>query len=432
MPTLTPRQAEFLAKPERFKAFIGGFGSGKTWTGCSSLCKTAWEHPGAMLGYFGPTHSHTRDIFYPTMEEVSLDWGLDCQVFPSNREVILSFDGKPRAVVICRSMDRPEAIVGFKLARAVVDEIDTMPPQKALTAWRKIIARLRQNIPGLENGADVTTTPEGFGFAYQTFEKNVRGSAELQKMYSLTRCSTYDNEANLPPGYISSMLATYPENLIDAYLHGNFVNLTQGSVYREFDRKLNASTETIQTNDVLFIGMDFNVGKMAAVVHVKREGNPHAVDEIINAYDTPDIIRVIKEKYWQYIDGQYRKTHEIRVYPDSSGGSRKSVEASTTDIQLLRSAGFSVIAPAANPPVKDRVNATNALICNSLGVRRLKVNTDKCPTFADNLEQQAYNERGEPDKQNNMDHTNDAAGYFYHYDYPMLRPVTRLNIGVAM
>ncbi len=39
--------------------------------------------------------------------------------------------------------------------------------------------------------------------------------------------------------------------------------------------------------------MDFNVGKMAAVVHVKRLGLPHAVDEIVNGYDTPDMIRQI-------------------------------------------------------------------------------------------------------------------------------------------
>jgi hypothetical protein len=171
---------------------------------------------------------------------------------------------------------------------------------------------------------------------------------------------------------------------------------------------------------------------MAAIVHIKREGIPHAVGEIINAYDTKDMIRLIKERYWQYLDGEYQKTHEIRVYPDSSGGSRKSVDASITDIQLLKAAGFIVSAPAANPPVKDRVNSTNALICNSEGLRRLFVNVDECPTFAENLEQQAYTERGEPDKSSDMDHTNDAAGYFYHRDYPLRRPVTKLNMRVAM
>lgn len=432
MPTLTPHQAEFINLPQRFRGLVSGFGGGKTWAGCASICKTAWEHPGAVQGYFGPTHSHTKDIFFPTISEVAEDWGLDCQVFTGNREVTLSRNGKVRSVIMCRSMDRPDSIVGFKLARAVVDEIDTMPMAKATNAWRKIIARLRQHVPGLENGADVTTTPEGFGFAYQTFEKAIRENPALKKQYSLTRCSTYDNEANLPPGYIDSLVDSYPENLIDAYLWGKFVNLTQGSVYRQFDRKLNGSQETIQPGEVLFIGLDFNVGKMAAITHVKRDGMPHAVDEIINAYDTPDMIRQIKERYWTWMDGHYQETHQVRVYPDSSGGSRKTVEASTTDIQLLKAAGFRVSAPAANPPVKDRINSFNAMICNSKGDRKYRVNVDKCPTLADNLEQQAYNANGEPDKTNDTDHSNDAAGYFVHREYPLTRPASRIKLGVAM
>jgi hypothetical protein len=432
LPTLTPRQAEFIARDERFRLLVAGFGSGKTWGGCASICKTAWEFPGADQGYFGPTHGHTRDIFYPTIEEVAADWGLDCTISPGNREVALSHAGKVRSVIRCRSMDRPDSIIGFKIARGVVDEIDTMPSIKATAAWRKIIARLRQDIPGLVNGADVTTTPEGFGFAYQTFEKAPRENPALRDLYSLTRCSTYENEGNLPPGYIESLKASYPANLIEAYLYGKFINLTQGSVYHEYDREKNASGESIQEGDVLYIGMDFNVGKMASIAHVKRAGEPHAVDEIINAFDTPDMIRLIKERYWRYIDGVYRKTHEIRVYPDSTGGSRKSAHAGTTDIQLLRDAGFIVSAPKGNPPVRDRVNAVNALIRNSEGLRRYRVNVDKCPTLAEKLEQQAYNDQGEPDKKNDVDHAPDAAGYFIHREYPLRRPATRINIGVAM
>src|SRR5690554_7216264 len=53
---------------------------------------------------------------------------------------------------------------------------------------------------------------------------------------------------------------------------------------------------TMKPGEPLYIGMDFNVGKMAAVVHVKRDGLPRAVDEIIDGYDTPDMIRRIKER----------------------------------------------------------------------------------------------------------------------------------------
>jgi hypothetical protein len=54
---------------------------------------------------------------------------------------------------------------------------------------------------------------------------------------------------------------------------------------------------------------------------------------------------------------------------------------------LLRAAGFIVVAPQSNPPVKDRINAMNAMFCNAQGERRYLVNAEACPTYADHLEQ---------------------------------------------
>ena len=169
--------------------------------------------------------------------------------------------------------------------------------------------------------------------------------------------------------------------------------------------------------------MDFNVGRMCAVVYVQRNGKPHAVDEFINAYDTPEMIRLIKQKYWREISmGEYQKLNEIYVYPDSTGKNRKSVGASETDISILKDAGFTVHAKTKNPPVKDRVNAMNAALCNSKGERTLFINTKLCPHYTEKLEQQVYNERGEPDKDGTED-VNDAGGYYIAYEYPIIKPL---------
>jgi hypothetical protein len=87
------------------------------------------------------------------------------------------------------------------------------------------------------------------------------------------------NAHNLPPDYIPSLRDTYPAHLLAAYLEGEFVNLTTGSVYAEFDRRLNRLAELILPKEPLHVGMDFNVGKMAAIMHVLRDGEPHAVAE---------------------------------------------------------------------------------------------------------------------------------------------------------
>lgn len=340
MPTLNVPQAKFLALPHKFCGFVAGFGSGKTWVGCSGLAQHAWEWPRINAGYFAPTYAQIRDIFYPTMEEVAFDWGLRTRINQANHEVHLFSGSAYRTTIICRSMEKPQTIVGFKVGRSLVDELDVLSLVKAQQAWRKIIARMRYKVDGLRNRVDVTTTPEGFKFVFQQFVKQLREKPHLQDLYGLVQASTYDNEANLPDDYIDSLMESYPPQLIAAYLRGQFVNLTSGTIYTAYDRKLNGSQETIQPGEALFIGMDFNVGKMAAVVHVKRLGLPHAVDEIVNGYDTPDMIRQIKERFWLYADGDYRPTRQIRIYPDASGDSRKSVRASETDIALLKQAGF--------------------------------------------------------------------------------------------
>lgn len=426
-PRLNVPQARFLALPHKFKAFVAGFGSGKTWVGCAGLGKHAYEFPGVAAGYFAPTFGQIRDIFYPTIDECLFYWGLTCSVRIGNHEVDIYRGRTYMGTVLCRSMDDPGSIVGFKIGKALVDEIDVMSKDKAALNFRKIIARMRYVREGLPNGVDFTTTPEGFKFVHAQFVAQVRSNPALAAQYGLVQASTYDNEANLPSDYIPSLLSAYPRELIEAYINGQFVNLQTGTVYASYNREANRCADTVQPGEPLFIGMDFNVGKMAAIVHVKRQGNPCAVDEIVNGYDTPDMIRKIKERYWRYEGGNYSSTCQIRIYPDASGDSRKSVNASKTDLALLREAGFTVCAPAANPPVKDRVNAMNGAFCNAQGERRYKVNPDTCPTYADALEQQAWASSGEPDKSAGHDHPNDAAGYFIHHDYPIIRRTARVQ-----
>jgi len=429
-PTLNVPQARYLSLPHKFRAYVAGYGAGKTWAGCASLAQHIYQHPRVPVGYFAPTYSQIRDIFYPTVEEALFDWGLTTKVRVGNHEVDAYRGRKYMGTTLCRSMDDPGAIVGFKIGKGLVDEIDVLARDKAAFAWRKILARMRFKAPGLRNSIDVTTTPEGFRFVHEQFVKQVRTNPGLASMYGMVQASTYDNAANLPEDYIPSLLQSYPPNLIAAYINGQFVNLQTGTVYAAYSRAANACDDAEREGETLYIGMDFNVGKMCAITHVKREGLPRAVDEITGGFDTPDMVRRLKERYWKHDGQDYRPTRQIRVYPDASGGSRKSVNASETDLALLRQAGFLVIAPAANPPVKDRINSMNGMFCNAKGERRYLVNAARCPTYADALEQQAWAPNGEPDKTGDHDHPNDAAGYFIHNDFPITsRAMQRTTLG---
>lgn len=414
MPTLNVPQSRFLAMESKYRAFVAGFGSGKTWVGCAGLCSHAWEWPKINAGYFAPSFPQIRDIFYPTIEEVAHDWGLRVEIMEANKEVHFYSGRQYRTTVICRSMERPQTIVGFKIGHALVDELDVMQATKAEQAWRKIIARMRYNADGLKNGVDVTTTPEGFKFTYQQFVKAVRDKPQLAEMYGLVQASTYDNAKNLPPDYITSLYESYPRQLIDAYLRGQFVNLTSGAVYPDFDRKLNHSDAELQEGEPVLIGLDFNRLHMAAVVYVLRDGWPVAVGEVTDGRDTPYMARLFKERYKD-------KGHAVQVFPDASGGNSSSKNASESDLSILREHGLTVRVNPTNPAVADRINAVNALICNGEGVRRYKVNTNRCPKLTEALEQQAYDKNGQPDKTSGVDHVLDGAGYPIAYQWPIVK-----------
>jgi hypothetical protein len=420
MPSLNVPQAQFLSMEHKFRAYVAGFGSGKTWVGCGGLMQHFWEYPRINAGYFAPSYPQIRDIFYPTVEEVAADWGLSVRINESNKEVHVFEGRKSRGTIICRSMERPDTIVGFKIGKALCDELDIMKAEKAQQAWRKIIARMRYKVDNLKNGVDVTTTPEGFRFVHSQFVKQLSEKPALGGMYGLIQASTYDNEANLPADYIDSLFQSYPPQLIDAYLRGQFCNLTSGSVYPNFDRKLNHNDAEIKPGEPLHIGMDFNVLRMAAVVYVVRDGNPIAVDELVDVRDTPDMARLIGERWRD-------NGHAITIYPDASGQNTSSKKASESDISILKQAKFTINVGSTNPAVKDRVLSTNAMLLNGQGERRMKVNTRRCPKFTEGLEQQAYDERGEPDKSSGVDHVNDAGTYPIVRMYPIVKRQTTVR-----
>ena len=413
-PTLNIPQSQFLQLPHKFRAYVAGFGSGKTWVGCSGICAHFWQWPGINQGYFAPTYPQIRDIFYPTMEEVAETMGLRVEINESNKELHFYEGRRYRGTTICRSMEKPHTIVGFKIGNALIDELDVMKADKATIAWRKIIARMRYNEPGLRNGIDVTTTPEGFKFVYQQFVKAVREKPALACMYGLIQASTYDNAKNLPDDYIESLRESYPPQLIEAYLNGQFVNLASGSVYPNFDRRLNHSGEVEAESEPLHVGLDFNVLNMTATINVIRDDLPITVGELTQVRDTPTMAQMLKERFKD-------KGHQVIVYPDASGQNTSSKNAAESDLSILKQKGFTIRVDTRNPAVRDRVNAVNAMILNDKGERRWKVNTDRCPVLTEALEQQAYDKNGEPDKTTGHDHPNDAQGYFLVNRWPIVK-----------
>jgi hypothetical protein len=208
--------------------------------------------------------------------------------------------------------------------------------------------------------------------------------------------------------------------LIQSYLNGEFVNLTTGTVYDRFNRAhhvrplpplIDPTTKIEKEYDhsrphpdeSILVGIDFNVGNTNAVLAVRRGRELFVFDEVAGAHDTDALGKEIRRRF---------PDSRILGYPDASGRNR-STNSSRSDIAILQSYDISNMAPSANPPVRDRVASVQAALENGNGETRLWVSPG-CKKLIECLELQCWTEKGEPDKENNFDHMNDALGYLCH------------------
>jgi hypothetical protein len=409
--TATEPQGRFLAMQKQFRLFCGGYGCGKSETMANAALIDAVSAPNALIGLYAPTYDLIRLITAPRIQAKLEQHGIRHTYNKSEFSISTSSPGI--GDFIMRSLDVPERIIGYETFSAHLDELDTLKTDHAEEAWQKCLGRNRQHNsrdPSAINRMSAYTTPEGFRFCHKQWVIN------STDRHGLVKASTRTNPW-LPEGYVDTIMATYPANLAAAYIDGDFVNLTSGTVYHSYDRIAHNSTETIKPQEPLFFGMDFNVGKMAATIYVQRPNGWHAVAELKDVFDTPAMADLIKDR-WK------NQGHRIVVYPDASGSSRKTNEASRTDLAILQQAGFEVRVKSKNPAVRDRILAMNAAFDSG----RLWVNARECPTVAGCLEQQAYGKNGEPDKTSGNDHQNDATGYPIAYEMPVSKPVVHTPI----
>jgi hypothetical protein len=413
---LLPHQSKFCDDLDHRKlALVCGFGAGKTHALISKSCILAALNVGHVSAIFEPTAPMLRDILQRTMNELLDQWQIPFTFRASPLpEYNLEFKEGVHTILL-RTMLTYQRLRGQNLCAVGFDEADTVPKRDAEQAMNMALARLRS---GNVQQFYATTTPEGHGWAFETFEKNKKSDT------GLIQAKTKDNPY-LPDNFIESLEENYPPQLIKAYLLGQWVNLTSGQVYDRFNRNdhvINQIPFDIKM-EVLRIGVDFNVMNCNAVVGVKSGDKLFIIDEISKQNDTDALAQEIKRRY---------PSNRILVYPDASGSARSTINASKTDIAILESYGFSSMALKSNPFIKDRVATVNALLQNGKGERRLAIHA-RCTRLIECLELQSYDEKtGDPDKQNGYDHHVDALGYLIYREFNILYGRTGKPTGIRI
>ncbi len=392
-----------------------GFGGGKTHALCAKVLFMAMDNPGKVAAVFEPTHIMLRDVWMRSFDDFLERYSVphDFRVSPQPEYTLHLPDGP--TTLLCRATETWNRIRGQNLAFAAIDEIDTSPQETAQKASEMVLARLRGgNAPQLA----VASTPEGYRWMYTTFVE--RGDAPDRR---LIKGRTTDNP-HLPPGFVESLYANYPPQLIASYINGEFTNLANTSVYYPFDRDVHWCDTSIRTTatdtdapDRLYVAVDFNVGACFTYVLVRRANEFHVVAEH-HPKDTPALAALLTTTYPDFIE-----RGDLVVIPDASSNQRRTTNSAQSDLSILRQAGITIKNQPSNPEVADRVNAVNVLLL----ANRLRVHP-ACRHLLKALEQQSYDTKGAPTKgRGGLDDISgpvDALGYGIWYLAPLRRYAT--------
>ena len=167
---LTAPQREFVGNTAPHPAIVGGLGSGKSRAGTMRLLLLMIGDAGANGAYYMPTRDLLKLRALSGFEEDLNLLGLKYVVNKSDFTIDISGYG----MIIMRSYSSPERIVAYEVAHSVVDELDTLPKDKAEFVWRKILERNRQKRDVPNSVAVVTTADHGTqGMVYDRWVKNV-------------------------------------------------------------------------------------------------------------------------------------------------------------------------------------------------------------------------------------------------------------------
>jgi len=401
MQSLTSEAVVRLSRPQmlvaqsrtRFRVLVAGRRTGKSFLSRFMLYQRARSNAHNVCWYVAPTYRMARQIMWRDLKD-----HVPAHEVQKKDETDLRIELVNGSIIALRGADNPDSLRGVGLDFLVVDEVQDVNPE----TWTAVLRPAMADRTG--SRAVFCGTPKGYNWFYDLYN----GSGEQDDWESF-RFKTVEG-GRVAASEVEAAKRSMDERLFRQEFEASFE--TQGGrVYHAFERSFNTA-ECEDTGGTLHIGMDFNINPMSAAICVEAGKELWVIDELSIADANTDMMaQALKTRY---------NDRQMVVYPDPSGKARKtSAAVGQTDFSILESYGFDVVASNKAPPVVDRINEVNAMLCNSDGDRRLFVD-HRCKHLIKSLEGLIYKEgTSMPDKASGLDHMADAMGYLIHEMYPI-------------
>ena len=373
-------QENFVFNDHRASAFVGGLGSGKTYA-LNARGLVLSQQP--KVGFYGP-RGCLAAINYPVLKDVVLPQFLEmvdgsgllldykknekkALLVPFNQNGVpdrrlVGKNGLGASEILFRSLDQPNWMRGLELSWFGIDEGRHIDGE----AWDVLYGRLRQK--GYHHRGFVCSTPNGFDWMWSKFHPDSKRRIKDAVWYG---APTFDNDANLPPSYIDSLLATYEGRFLRQEVYGEFVGVVDGAVFFEWDMRKHVSAEEYNPDLPLYSFWDFGMGDLGVVifaqvdwVKVKPVGATAEVEvpflTILDSMESTDrTSEQWADEFQRFSKARYGRMPQLNICDPA--GRQRNISTGRSIVQDLKAYGVTV-APAPKKPIDYAIRILNNMM----------------------------------------------------------------------
>jgi hypothetical protein len=395
----------------RFRVVVAGRRWGKTQVSKISLIMEGARKRNQLVWYVAPTYQMARDIMWEDLKaSVPRKWMLKIN---ETRMVIWLVNGSR---IHLKGADKPDTLRGVGLNFVVIDEAQDIKEE----TWEMV---LQPTLATTNGRAIFIGTPKSYNWLYYRYMLGQRGPEikDLRGKMVANEWASWQFPTITSPFIPAREIAARRRDMDPKSFKQEFeasFEVMSGRVYYAFDRNVHVGHYPFNPALPIYIGMDFNVDPMSAIIiQEQSNGEIWVVDEVI-LYGSN-----VEETSEELMRRYYKQLNQISIYPDPAGNNRNH-DRGETSLEILREAGFkSIYFKKKHPLVADRVNSVNRLFRTADGSIRLRID-ESCRKFIDSAEQTIYKEGSrEVDKKQGKEHAMDAFGYYADFRHPMKKAV---------
>jgi len=409
---LSVPQSKIWVSKKRFRVVLAGRRLGKTFFALAWLIDEADKRPNGECWYVAPTYSMAKNIAWRQLKQL-----LEGHDVKTN-EAELTIELPNGSRIQLKSGEKPDALRGSSLRACVLDEAGFMVKE----VWQDSIspATSDQEAPVLF----ISSPPVSFNW-FTDLYLNAKDDPDFTEDWDAFQFTTIEG-GNVSESEIERARKQLdPKTFRREYLAT--LETMGGRVYSEFDRDVHVASDLLMPQDVneLFVGIDFNVSPMTAIIATKAGDQIHIFDEIrLMDSNTFELATEIKRRY---------PKHRINAYPDPAGRHRKTIgQIGQTDFTTLESFGFYVYAPRKITSVQDGINTVQSALRTADGQAHLYVHPS-CRHLITSFERFVYKDgTAIPDKAGGFDHQLDCCRYLVASERPILQAVPKFEIRFAV